>query len=260
MDPFRASLAVVLGLVTLSSILKIFIQGLVSPLRVLPGPFLAKFSNFWLLWAEAKGCRTETIHSWHEKYGPISSVFMKGAVYDTSGRKGIFVMRDKYEHRERRRILNHAFTQSNLFDLEPLMKDHIQKLCHKIGGRQKTDVLISFRLLALDIVGELFLGKPFGALDQDYPPAYAHDLDNAFLVYGFQCAFPVLTKLYGEDALHEYKNRIHSHGHKDLLHKLIESTQDHNPNGPANMTNQQVSDEVSNLIFAGTDTTSTTLT
>jgi benzoate 4-monooxygenase len=139
----------------------------VSPLRVLPGPFLAKFSNFWLLWAETKGCRTETIHSWHEKYGPIvrvgpneisfsgvehvydiygqSSVFMKGAIYDTFGRTGIFAMRDKYEHRERRRILNHTFTQSNLFDIEPLMKGHIQKLCHKIEGRQKTDVLFSFR-------------------------------------------------------------------------------------------------------------------
>jgi hypothetical protein len=47
----------------------------------------------------------------------------------------------------------------------------------------------------MQLLGELFLGKPFGALDQDYPPAYAHDLDNFFLVYGIQCAFPALTKL-----------------------------------------------------------------
>lgn len=145
----------------------VFVQRLASPLRVIPGPFLAKYSKICLLWAEAKGRRTETIHSWHEKYGPIvrvgpneisfsgvehvrdiygqSSVFMKDAVYDTFGRKGIFSMRDKYEHRERRRFLNHAFTQSNIFDLEPLMKGHIQKLCYKVEGRQKLDVLLSFR-------------------------------------------------------------------------------------------------------------------
>lgn len=43
--------------------------------------------------------------------------------------------------------------------------------------------------------GELFLGKPFGALDQDYAPTYAHDLDNFFMVYGIQSAFPTLTKV-----------------------------------------------------------------
>jgi benzoate 4-monooxygenase len=47
----------------------------------------------------------------------------------------------------------------------------------------------------MQLPGELFLGKPFGALDQNHPPAYAHDLDNFFVVYGLQCAFPALTKL-----------------------------------------------------------------
>lgn len=35
----------------------------------IPGPFLAKFSNFWLLYQARRGRRYQTVHELHKKHG-----------------------------------------------------------------------------------------------------------------------------------------------------------------------------------------------
>jgi benzoate 4-monooxygenase len=40
-------------------------------MRDVPGPFLAKFSDFWLGRVAALGHRSEVVHELHKRYGPL---------------------------------------------------------------------------------------------------------------------------------------------------------------------------------------------
>jgi cytochrome P450 len=97
-----------------------------------------------------------------ELYGQQTS-FLKAPVYETMSVKplGIFSLRDKSEHSQRRRLLSHAFSQSNLFDCEPLIAQQIQKLMNQVERSlgKPLNMLLMFRLTAFDIVGELCPGR-----------------------------------------------------------------------------------------------------
>lgn len=150
-----------------------------SPLRSIPGPFLAKITAQWLIIVDMAGNRTTTIHRLHQKYGSSVRIgpneisysnveivkelysqqtqFMKAPVYEVFvvPPVGIFSMRDKAAHSQRRRLLSHAFSQSNLLDTEPIIKQIISKLVvHvQVGLGKPVDMLLWFRLTAFDIVG-----------------------------------------------------------------------------------------------------------
>jgi cytochrome P450 len=83
--------------------------------------------------------------------------FMKSGFYDAIAKPvpGIFSMRNKAEHGQRRRLLSHAFSQSNLLNTEPLIRQQIQKLVTRVDGAggATLDMLLLFRLLAFDIIG-----------------------------------------------------------------------------------------------------------
>jgi hypothetical protein len=40
-----------------------------SPLKKIPGPFLAKFSDIWRFWSQYQTTQIETFQGLHEKYG-----------------------------------------------------------------------------------------------------------------------------------------------------------------------------------------------
>lgn len=150
-----------------------------SPLRSIPGPLFAKLTGEWLIFVDFAGNRTSTIHKLHQKYGTavrvgpnevsfsdIGSVkeiygqhtaFMKAPIYEKMSLPplGIFSLRDRVEHSQRRKLLSHAFSQAALNDTEPT----IQMLVGKLMGRVKRNLgkplnmLLWFRCLSLDIVG-----------------------------------------------------------------------------------------------------------
>jgi cytochrome P450 len=123
---------------------------LISPLRKVPGPLLARLSPLWLRSIDMSGTRTKTLHKLHEKYGntvvigpnevttnDISNVnelygqqttFIKAPVYEsmTMPPFGIFGLRDRVAHGQRRKLLSHAFSQSNLQECEPLIRMQIE--------------------------------------------------------------------------------------------------------------------------------------
>ena len=82
---------------------------------------------------------------------------MKAASYETFVVPpiGVFSMRDKAAHSQRRRLLSHAFSQSSLFDAEPIIKEIISKLVRRVQGKLglPVDMLFWFRLTAFDVVG-----------------------------------------------------------------------------------------------------------
>jgi hypothetical protein len=49
--------------------IKRIISHLLDPLRIVPGPFLARFSRLWYLFSSLNGRGHETISKLHEKYG-----------------------------------------------------------------------------------------------------------------------------------------------------------------------------------------------
>lgn len=83
--------------------------------------------------------------------------FMKAPIYDTFSVPplGIFSMRDKATHSKRRRLLSHVFSQSNLLETEPLVREVIRRLVRRVGDSPELplDMLSLFRRAAFDIVG-----------------------------------------------------------------------------------------------------------
>lgn len=128
---------------------------------------------------DISGYRTLTLHKLHQRYGSavrigpnevsfsnIDSVrevygqqtnFMKAPIYETMSTPplGIFSLREKSAHSQRRRLLSHAFAQSNLFDTEPLILNHVQRLLNRVQDNvdKPLDALALFRLVSFDIVG-----------------------------------------------------------------------------------------------------------
>lgn len=97
------------------------------------------------------------IDSVKEVYGQQTK-FIKAPIYETMSQPplGIFSLRDKSLHNRRRRLLSHAFAQSNLFDAEPLILQHVQRLLDRVQdnlSEPSLDMLALFRLTAFDIVG-----------------------------------------------------------------------------------------------------------
>ncbi|KAK5166454.1 uncharacterized protein LTR77_007997 [Saxophila tyrrhenica] len=276
---------------------------LISPLCHIPGPFLARLTPYWLVFIDLAGTRTTTIHQLHQKYGPVvrigpkelsfadqasvnemysqQTAFMKAEIYDSMSVKplGIFSLRDKGLHSQRRSLLSYAFSQANVTTCAPLVHAQVAKLVGKIGAKKgmPVDMLLLFRLFSLDVVGELFLGSSFGGLDNEDPPQFLLDIDQHFLLSGIEWNFPWIYALmtilpfqgvqwflgarrrlneYGENAYRTYIKRFgRESGRKDLLTKIL-SPKD----GNQVLTDRETYTEIGNLVFAGTDTTSTTLT
>jgi hypothetical protein len=216
----------------------------------------------YLVFFDLAGQRTETIHRWHRKYGPVrmglrspivlaseltaatvhaqvvrvgpqevsfadsesvneiysqQTNYMKAEQYETMSVEplGIFSMRTKSAHSQRRALLSHAFSQANINACAPVIHGHVEKLVRKIGDHSPnpTNALLFFRLFSLDVVGkypcsgrdvpvlillktgELFLGLPFGGLDHDEPPQFLHDMDQLFLIAGIRWNFPLVHRI-----------------------------------------------------------------
>lgn len=141
-----------------------------------------------MIFVDLAGDRTTTLHNLHKKYGPSVRVgpqeisyanvgavkeiygqqteYLKAPVYDdfSTAPVGIFSMRNKMEHSQRRRLLSHAFSQSNLTNTEPLIRQQIEKLVACIDGSvgKSLDLLALFRMVAFDIIGTWFILRTIG--------------------------------------------------------------------------------------------------
>jgi hypothetical protein len=176
------------------------------------------------------GFRTQMIHSLHQKYGPIvriapneisfsdkavvkeiygqSTKVIKAPIYD-SFPAGVFSMRKKEQHRERRKYMSHVFSFSHLAKVEIVIQDKLKELVHVIEemNGKPLNVLEFFRMLAFDIisticlnlidliVGALCFGDSYNSLQSRTPPEYLKDLDRVFLLNGIELQYPLMLKL-----------------------------------------------------------------
>ncbi|KAK6412652.1 hypothetical protein LTR95_017947 [Oleoguttula sp. CCFEE 5521] len=302
---YSLSTIFLLGLISIVAyfLLQIIYNRFFSPLRNIPGPFLASITGYWLVFVDLAGFRTTVIHQLHRRYGSVvrigpqevsfssadainsiygqQSVFMKAPVYESMSLQplGIFSLREKKAHSQRRSLLSHAFSSANLQNTEPVIRERVDYLMQVLRESKgsSVDALERFRAFSLDVVGQLFLGASFGALEAKQPPQFLHDMDKMFLISGMQWTFPwmfaVMSKLpvpalqdflaskqrvtdYGKQAYEDYlRVNKSAPNRKDLLSKIV-----FNSSGEAPLTDRETYTEIGNLVFAGTDTTSTTLT
>ncbi|QSS50125.1 cytochrome P450 monooxygenase [Histoplasma capsulatum var. duboisii H88] len=272
-----------------------------SPFRKVPGPILAKLTGGWLLCVDLAGRRAMKVHELHEKYGSVVQLgpnelsfssaesigiiygtgtrFRKAPMYMTMGRPGVLHLSDPAAHRERRRLLNHAFSKQHLDDMEPEFRNSVKKMVARMErqGGEALDMKHWFKMYTLDNAGKAFLGATFGGLDSDESPRYVKDFDLFLLAWAFKSTFPIpawfVQKIphpkikfvfdaeariyqYGIDRFNEY---IEKYGRvsqrRDLLTKMIGRKE----NDPDALADSDIAVEISNLCFAATDTTGTAL-
>jgi len=153
-----------------------------SPLRNIPGPFLAKITTKWLTLNEVSGNRSLVVTKAHEKYGPIirtgpnelsfsdracikdiylqGSKFPKSRRYDgfASGTRASFDMTDPSESRERRNLVRHVLAPSNVDEAEPLIGGAVRKSLRWVSraqeGGESLDAMLWMRRIMLDTGGE----------------------------------------------------------------------------------------------------------
>ncbi|ESK87653.1 cytochrome p450 [Moniliophthora roreri MCA 2997] len=150
-----------------------FIPWLIDPYgcRQYPGPFLAQFTDAWLIWVAIGGHRSEKVHALHQKYGPIvriapnhlsiatsaalqtvyahGNAALKSPFYDAfvAMTRGLFNTRDRAEHARKRKIVSHVFSQKSVVEFEPHVRlyvgqllDQWERLCSKaVKGESGTE-------------------------------------------------------------------------------------------------------------------------
>ncbi|GAO19175.1 uncharacterized protein UV8b_00540 [Ustilaginoidea virens] len=175
-----------------------------APLRRIPAPFGAQFSNLWLLCVCRRGHRFRTVDRCHAKLGKLLRIqpnhvsvadddaipaiyghgngFLKSDFYDAfvSIRRGLFSTRDRVEHSRKRKIISHTFSGRSVLEFEPYIQQNmalfvqqldrlIQQSPHRTGAGQneaRIDILPWFNFLAFDVIGDLAFGAPFGMLEK----------------------------------------------------------------------------------------------
>lgn len=192
-------------------------------------------------------------------------------------------MRDRHEHAARRQLLRPAFSPAAVGEIEPEIAILVEKLINFAMLRKKDPInmLDMCRRLSFDIVGKLFMGQSFGALDSEDPPEFLAWMDNMFINLGIAYAFPPVYYImrwsplkaaqdmvtaaekiasYGQKSFYHYieQNGRQSKG-RDLLTKILGSSNEAGTHsgGESGKKLAALSDrvtylEVANMIFAGT--------
>lgn len=162
-----------------------------DPLHHLPGPRIARWTGLWIQILDLAGYRSLVIHDLHAKFGPVvrigptelsfssrkafreiygaNSDYIKAPRYGAFGRKSMFTMRNKQEHRARAKRIAPVFGTATLVEVEGTVSRLIEKFVRILERRedQSLDVLLWFRILTLDTFGKLPLPTTLQALQKD---------------------------------------------------------------------------------------------
>ncbi|KAL9055496.1 MAG: hypothetical protein Q9162_003493 [Coniocarpon cinnabarinum] len=171
-----------------------------SALRGIPGPLLARFSNWWLLFQSRRVKRYQAVDALHKKYGPLVRIqpdhvsvaddtaintiyghgngFLKAEFYDAfvglANIRGLFNTRDRAQHTRKRKLVSHVFSPKSVHQFEPYIAQNVSVFLQQWdriaasaqGAFADMDALHWFNYLAFDVIGDLAFGAPFGMLEK----------------------------------------------------------------------------------------------
>ncbi|KAK6346064.1 hypothetical protein TWF730_010398 [Orbilia blumenaviensis] len=193
-----------IGYVIIRSIYYLYFHSLAS----LPGPFLARITDFYGGYHAWSGRHHYHLYELHKKYGPVvrygpnrvsfnsavavkdiygaSKPLRKSAGYKALLLSGnifsLFSSIDKSFHGKRRRIMAHGFSDAALRSYEPIVQERIDKFLEiltKEAGDDGWGVSKNMsRLcagLTFDVMGALVFGQPFKILEDESGLSYVID-------------------------------------------------------------------------------------
>ncbi|TGO46446.1 hypothetical protein BCON_0325g00140 [Botryotinia convoluta] len=186
-----------------------------SPLKSIPGPFLAKFTNFWRLIDTYNG-RAEPTHKFlHEKYGQAVRIgpnlvslndpnlvrtiyslkgdFLKSDFYTVNDSKvgnitikTVFGIQTNEMHSQMLRPVQKLYKMGHILTLEPLVDNTINHLFRRLdelfvdgsnaGTTCKIDEWMVF--FAWDVIGQVTFSRSMGFLDAAYDHSGYLDVSN----------------------------------------------------------------------------------
>lgn len=180
----------VAGLVTLYFIFSVA-KTVLHPLRHIPGPPLACLSAIPLFLISLTGERARWMVNAHKKYGPVIRIAPnKISVSASSGVKAIYnnknpkshtydtfmfqdvkmciALLDVKEAHGRRKALLPAFSRQNLLEMEPVIRNHLEKFLDWLEKFDRTNTPVDtfkwFRYLTFDVITDIAFGQQIGML------------------------------------------------------------------------------------------------
>jgi cytochrome P450 len=186
-----------LGALILFQVCQAVMRTLVSPLRKVPGPLLARFSRLWYFHRVWAGSFEHDNIALHKKYGPIvrvgpdlysidspsvvksvygiSSKFAKSDWYDAwrhpdPQRATLFTQRDIKKHGEQRRKFQALYSMSSMVHYEPFVDDCLglfrQRMDEVVADGQPVNMAHWVQCYAFDVIACVTYSKRFGFLDE----------------------------------------------------------------------------------------------
>ena len=150
------------GAVFLTYVIRVLLRAFNTPLRDVPGPWLARYTSLWKLWEVHGGTFEKTNVELHRKYGPVVRLgpneysiddpdaakiiyghgrpFMKSAWYYASGnvdqvhKFDLFSDQNAKRHSESRRKIASAYSMTSLLKMEGFVDNCSKILVEKFSG------------------------------------------------------------------------------------------------------------------------------
>ncbi|KAI5367424.1 putative cytochrome P450 [Septoria linicola] len=221
MSSIANPIAIAVLSVVVSAILHALYKSLNTPLRRIPGPPLATYTNIWLAWKTASG-RSHTFWTeLHSRYGSfvrvgpdrvtfsdpslLSTVYGAGSHYLNTLESNLFSSQDASYHRKMKSAVAPAYSLSSMKQLEPIVDKCTSLFMAKIEevskeGTVELDQWLHF--YGFDVVGLITFSKSFDMLESGKDHFGLDTLFNGIIYGSIIGLVPGLYRwLLGDDRL-----------------------------------------------------------
>ncbi|KAL4783742.1 cytochrome P450 [Aspergillus varians] len=176
-------------------IARVYVNLFVSPLGSIPGPKLFALTKWRLAYEDYRGTRTRYMQTLHEKYGDAvrigpgevsfnslsalraiygaGTVFQRDSFYrmfDAYGRQVMFSFASSREHRDRKKLLNHAYSKSTVLSprnaamFNEKARQFMDLIASEADSSGSVEVFSALHYFSIDTITRFLYGKnPHGA-------------------------------------------------------------------------------------------------
>lgn len=214
-------IAYVIYLVVGLKVSSVLLQSFVSPLRSVPGPFLARLTSLWYFLKVRTGHFEKENIALHKKYGPIVRLtpnkfsiddpdalrtiynihtkWPKSEWYDGWGHPdpkfwSMFTMRDEKHHSIEKRKFAHLYSMSSLVQYEPYVDECIELLHNQLDRVADNGATVNFcnwiRYFTWDVIATITYNRRFGFLQK------GEDVNGLTAMIGDVARYGTLVGIY----------------------------------------------------------------